>query len=76
MSPATEDEKENPSHDEDEDENEEEDEPVFKFSTITISTGLRKNNENVKNLVAEFSCLAVHEKFIVIGKNYWRDFDS
>jgi hypothetical protein len=50
------------------DEEEDEDEPVFKFSTITISSGLRKNNDDSKNIPAEFSCIAVHEKFIVIGK--------
>jgi hypothetical protein len=52
----------------DETDEEQEDEPVFKFSTITISPELRINNENVKNLAAEFSCIAVHEKFLVIGK--------
>ena len=45
-----------------------EDEPVFKYSPITISTGWRKSNENMKNLPAEFSCIAVHEKFLIIGK--------
>ncbi len=46
----------------------EEDEAVFKFSTITISSGLRKTNDNTKNIPAEFCCIAVHEKFLVIGK--------
>lgn len=52
----------------DDDRDEDEDEPIFKYSTITISTGLRKTDENIKNLPAEFSCIAVHEKFLVIGK--------
>jgi WD40 repeat protein len=47
---------------------EQEDEPVFKFSTITISSESRRDNENVRNLAAEFSCIAVNEKFLVIGK--------
>src|SRR4051812_23786211 len=46
---------------------EDEDEPVFKFSSIAAS-GLRKNNDNNKNSPAEFSCIAVHSKFLVIGK--------
>lgn len=53
---------------EEEEEEEEEDEPVFKFSTITISTGLRKTNDSDKNIPADFSCIAVHEKFLVIGR--------
>ncbi|CAF3876112.1 unnamed protein product [Rotaria magnacalcarata] len=52
----------------DDEEEEDEDEPVFKFSTITVGPGVRKNNENSKNIPAEFSCIAVHEKFLVIGK--------
>ena len=56
----------NESNDENDDD-EQEDEPVFKFSTITISPELR-NTENLRNLAAEFSCIAVHEKFLIIGK--------
>jgi hypothetical protein len=52
----------------DEEEDEDDDEPVFKYSEITISSGLRKANDNSKNLTADFSCIAVHEKFLVIGK--------
>lgn len=47
---------------------EEEDEPVFKFSSITLASGLRKVTDNVKNMSVDFSCIAVHEKFLVIGK--------
>jgi hypothetical protein len=54
--------------DEEEEEDEEEAEPVFKFSPITLSSGLRKSNENSKNMPADFSCMAVHVKFLVIGK--------
>ena len=54
--------------DDDEDEDEDEDEPVFKFSSITTSSGLRKVTENVKNMSVDFSCIAVHEEFLVIGK--------
>lgn len=54
--------------DEEEDEDEEEEEPVFKFSTIAISSGLRRANESTRNMAADFSCMAVHEKFLVIGK--------
>ncbi|CAF1151020.1 unnamed protein product [Rotaria sordida] len=52
----------------DEEEEEDDDEPVFKFSTIAIASGLRKTNDDDKNISAEFSCIAVHEKFLVIGK--------
>jgi len=71
MSPDTNNNIGNESADEDdevEDDDGDEDEPVFKFSTITISSGLRKNNDNIKNIPADFSCIAVHEKFLVIGK--------
>jgi hypothetical protein len=54
--------------DDETDEEEDEDEPVFKYSEITISSGLRKTNDNSKNIPPEFSCIAVHEKFLVIGK--------
>ncbi|CAF4220284.1 unnamed protein product, partial [Rotaria sp. Silwood2] len=54
--------------DDEEEEEEDEDEPVFKFSTITIASGLRKTNDNDKNVPAEFSCIAVNEKFLAIGK--------
>ncbi len=49
-------------------EDEEEDEPVFKFSEITISSGLRNNTDNIRNIAADFSCIAVHEKFLVLGR--------
>jgi hypothetical protein len=52
----------------DDDEEEDQDEPVFKFSTITIASAVRKNNDNSKPIPSEFSCIAVHEKFIAIGK--------
>lgn len=51
-----------------EEEDDDEDEPVFKFSSITTSSGLRKVTDNVKNMSVDFSCIAVHEKFLVIGK--------
>jgi len=69
MSPDTNNNREHETDDEDdEDDEEDEDEPVFKFSTITISSGLRKTDDNIKNIPADFSCIAVHEKFLVIGK--------
>lgn len=52
----------------DPDEEEDEDEPVFKFSSITIESGLRKPSENSKDGSAEFCCIAVHDKFLAIGK--------
>ncbi|UJR09415.1 hypothetical protein I4U23_013656 [Adineta vaga] len=58
----------NDDDDEVDDEEEEQEEPVFKYSTITISSGLRKANDTTKNMPADFSCIAVHEKFLVIGK--------
>jgi hypothetical protein len=54
--------------DDDDEEEEDQDEPVFKFSTITSSSGVRKTNDNSKSIPSQFSCIAVHEKFIVIGK--------
>lgn len=69
MSPDTNNNVENEDNDEtSEEEEEEEDEPLFKFSSITASSGLRKTTENVKNLTEDFSCIAVHEKFLAIGK--------
>lgn len=52
------------SHDEDEDE---EQEPVFKFSPIN-SPSEAQGKESSKNLAAVYSCIAVHEKFLVMGK--------
>ena len=49
---------------EEEDESDEE-EPLFKFSSITIESELQNNN---RTMSAEFSCIAVHEKFLAIGK--------
>ena len=51
-----------------EEEEEDEDEPAFKFSPITVSSGLRRSTEDTRNLSPEFSCIALHEKFLVIGK--------
>ena len=57
------------SEEEDEqDDDDEEDEPVFKYSPITVSSALRRSTEDTRNLSPEFSCIAVHEKFLVIGK--------
>ena len=52
----------------DNDEEAEEYEPVFKFCPITSSSELRENKNNTKNVQAEFSCMAVHARFIVVGK--------
>ena len=52
------------SHDEDEDD---EEEPVFKFSPIN-SPSEAQSKESGKNLTAVYSCIAVHEKFLVMGK--------
>lgn len=49
-------------------EEEDEDEPSFKYSSITTASGLRKPIETNKTVSAEFSCIAVHEKFLAIGK--------
>ena len=56
------DDQEDDSHDEDEEE-----EPVFKFSPITSSPEAR-SAETSKSLAAIYSCIAVHEKFLVMGK--------
>ena len=53
---------------EEDDDDDDDDEPAFKFSTITVASGLRKNTDNSGHMPAEFSCIAVHEKFLVIGK--------
>jgi hypothetical protein len=53
------------SHGEDEDDDDEE--PVFKFSPIIASSEAR-SKENSKNLAPVYSCIAVHEKFLVMGK--------
>jgi hypothetical protein len=68
MSPDTNNNVGNEADDDNEEEEEDEDEPVYKFSTITVSSGLRKNNDNIKNMPAEFCCMAVHKNFLVIGK--------
>ncbi|CAF1302705.1 unnamed protein product [Adineta steineri] len=52
----------------DNDEEAEEYEPVFKFCPITNSSEFRENKNNTKNAPAEFSCMAVHARFIVVGK--------
>ena len=46
------------------------DEPVFKFSKVTLSSSVsRKANDDNKNTPDYLSCIAVHERFLVIGKN-------
>ncbi|CAF0783646.1 unnamed protein product [Adineta ricciae] len=46
------------------------DEPVFKFSKVTLSSSVsRKANDDNKSTPDYLSCIAVHERFLVIGKN-------
>lgn len=56
--------------DEDDEEEDDEDEPVFKFSSIINPSKVESTNKNESRRLPmpDFSCLAVHERFLVIGR--------
>jgi hypothetical protein len=71
MSPDTNNDLGNEDEEDDEeniDDDDDDDEPVFKFSSVTALSMDRSKPENSADLSINFSCIAVHEKFLVIGK--------